>query len=264
MKNKVLGIILCALAALSAAAEECMDIIAPSLAIPVEIEDRTSVERYAQNFCKFYGQSSKAMKGADYGLAYRVLSASMGAAGEEAVAARYCSAADSKTTKKDVYRRYMRTLSPKGYFAYRQCRTMAEDNVAITLDPASLLPSEFSVDVIFTPSDSDETARMRHDPSKDIDCRWIQSNEPVITLNAESSTALLHCERIVYSKAGYVKIARVNGQQVVTIPWQAYDQNGLPVDLLGALKEHYEAMVSELSTFRGSVVAFDAQECPSG
>nr|VFJ69801.1 MAG: hypothetical protein BECKFW1821C_GA0114237_10207 [Candidatus Kentron sp. FW] len=111
---------------------------------------------------------------------------------------------------------------------------------------------------------------MRHDPSKDIDCRWIQSNEPVdtepvITLNAESSTALLHCERIVYSKAGYVKIARINGQQAVTtIPWQAYDQNGLPVDPLGALKKHYEAMVSELSGFQGSVVAFDAQECPSG
>nr|VFJ67562.1 MAG: hypothetical protein BECKFW1821C_GA0114237_101227 [Candidatus Kentron sp. FW] len=80
------------------------------------------MERYARNFCKGYDQSSRVMKGADYGSAYQMLSAFLdgaGHVGEEAVAARYCSAADSKSTKDDVYRRYMRTLSPKDYFEYR-------------------------------------------------------------------------------------------------------------------------------------------------
>nr|VFJ67557.1 MAG: hypothetical protein BECKFW1821C_GA0114237_101226 [Candidatus Kentron sp. FW] len=70
---------------------------------------------------------------------------------------------------------------------------MVEHNVSIAQDPATLLSSEFSADMVFTPSDPDETAKMRHHPSKDIDCRWVQSHdpvdtEPVITLNAESST----------------------------------------------------------------------------
>lgn len=95
-------------------ADDCINVIALSKVISTTVEDKSSLDQHAENFCKEFSQSKNSTKSANYSASYKVLSASMGTSGASAeqIASKYCSAADSKKSRTDAYKQYIETISP--------------------------------------------------------------------------------------------------------------------------------------------------------
>lgn len=253
-----------------AARADCTDVIALSRTTTEVVQSQSSIESHAKNFCSEYKKGTSSSKSASYGASYKLLSASMSKSGssQEEVASKYCSADSSFSSRDDAYKTYSESISPDAYRAYESCIALSKRAIFVNLDPSSMLPTEFSMAVSYKP-DSAVSAKLRYTASKDVKCSWSSSTDKVATLTGASST-LLECSRDAPGKASYVGLIDENSGAAsnFNLVWPAYTDTGVPVNLVVNLKrqveesrERMEAVTTSLNT---SVVAFNAERCPSG
>jgi len=250
-------------------AEECSSIIALSKTTSSTVKSKDTFERHVNNFCSEYSRATGSNRSSQYGISYKFLSLSMGSnsANSESLASKYCSASDSTESSNDAYKEYIETISPYAYSAYQSCLDMSKNNLKFKLDMASLLPKRFSLFVQFN-SNSQEDATLSFFAPEEVSCSWHQFDTPTIAIPS-GSTALLNCSRKNSQQRTYVQVFRTNASTTpISIPWGAYDKNGVPIDMIRELEKKYKKLLSEnenlQNSLKGSVTAFNSDECPTG
>jgi hypothetical protein len=227
-------------------AQSCENVIELSKIRNTVVQDNSAVEQHASSFCKEYAKSSGKSSSSNFGASYKFLSASFGSSGAsmEEVASRYCSSDNIYTASKDAYRQYIESISPGAYGAYEQCIRMSKQDIRFNVDPGSILPTEFSVSASFVSTAAlQNSATLTYSSSDDVRCNWDDSSEPKKVLQT-GSTALLKCKRENQAKKSYVTIVHSSSGSSLplTLPWQAYDDHGIPINTLDELKREVDTI----------------------
>lgn len=229
-------------------AQDCESVIALSKTQAVTVSDEETVNQHAENFCNEYSKSSGSSSSTSVGASYKFLSASFGQSGAsmEQVASRYCAASNSFNASKDAYREYVENISPNAYAAYAQCLAMTKQSLRFNLDIASILPNEFSMAASFN-SDvaAANTAKLAFSAASGVECSWEGGDEKTITISS-GSTALVRCTRADATKKAYVTFVRKDGagNAPMTLPWPAYNDEGIPIDTVEALQSNLATTIS--------------------
>lgn len=229
----------------SASGQECENVIALSKTRSVTVSDQSTVEQHAANFCNEYAKASGSSSATNFGASYKFLAASFGQsnASAEQVASRYCSANQTFKSANDAYKQYVEAISPNSYNAYSQCISMSQRSVRFNIDPASILPDEFTLSVSFASDVAEsKSANFAYSAPKGVSCNWDATKENSITVNS-GATEILKCSRDAFNKRAYVTIVRKDGGNSMTLPWPAYGADGVPVDQVSNL----DAKITELS-----------------
>jgi len=247
--------VLCLIVATAAAAQDCETVIALSKVISGRVQDQNLVETHAATFCSQYRQSRGSSSSSEFGASYKFLAASFGSssASVEDVASKYCSAENNSRSRSDAYREYIEAIAPGAYPAYEQCLRLSSQNLKFSLDPASVLPREFSLAAQFVGRAVGARARLGYSSSSDVTCTWngasASSTEHALTAGM---TTFLKCTRPSNAAASYVRISNLDAtDEVLTIPWQQYTAEGIPVVPLQAIQSrvaNLESRVAELQS----------------
>ncbi len=235
----------------SASAQNCENVIELSKIRNTVIQDNSAVEQHASNFCKEYSKSTGISKSKNFGASYKFLSASFGSSGAsmEEVASKYCASDNLYSASKDAYRQYIESISPGAYGAYNQCIKMSQQDIRFNVDAGSILPTEFSVSAAFVSSSVDQnSAILTYSSSDDVRCNWDGTTEARKVLPT-GSTGLLKCKRSDQGKKSYVTIVHSSSGSSLplTLPWQAYDDNGIPINALNELNREISSINGRLS-----------------
>ena len=189
-------------------------------------------------------------------------------ANTDAVASKYCSASDSNKSRNDAYKQYIETISPNAYSAYTSCLAMSKKNLKFNLNMAALLPNNFSLSVNFSSMVKGEIAKLSFYAPSGINCSWHKLNSSDINMSSGSS-ALLNCSRSNIRERTYVNIFRENigsSDSQLTIPWQGYNKDGIPLTILSDLEKKYNTLLTDnqtlLTSLENSVTAFNSDTCP--
>lgn len=224
----------------SLGAEQCESVIALGKVSSTSIADKSAVEQHASNFCSEYSKSAGKSSSSSFGASYKFLSMSNANADTsvEAIASKYCSASSGFSQSSDAYRQYVDSIAPGTFEAYQQCIQLASRDVRFSLSSASTLPEEFSMAVSFTGSGAgDKSATLSATPASGVSCTWDSSNKPSVVIGT-GKTSVLKCMRKGSDKRSYVVVARTDGtKETMTIPWQAYNKEGVPIDALAVIEE---------------------------
>ena len=209
---------------------ECASIIALSKVSASTISDRSTVEQHAANFCNEYSHAKSSAKSSSASASYKFFSGSYsgGRASMDEVAAKYCSAANGSVAAANAYQQYVETISPNAYGAYEKCLQMKR-NVHFSIDPASILPNQFSMSVAFKASTaSDSTAQIAVRPSDGVSCEWDPSDATNPIIMKSGTSRILDCQRTDSMVPGFVRMQRVDSgdDDQLVIPWQAYTSEG--------------------------------------
>jgi hypothetical protein len=243
--------LICFIAAASSVcrAQDCESVIALSKVVSTVVSDRESVEQHAARFCGEYSRGSAEGDETRFGASYKFLAGTLGVANAslDAVASRYCSAANESVAIKDAYKQYVESISPNAYGAYEQCLQMSKRDLKFNVNLNSILPTEFSISASFVSSTGQANAVVTYVSSKDVVCRWDGGDGEVREIMSGSS-AILECERPDPRTASYVSVVRKNGagQELLTLPWPRYDESGVAVDSLAALSGKITALQSKM------------------
>lgn len=252
-----------------AARADCTDVIKLSKTVSSVAQNRETFESHAATFCSEYKKGGSSSKSANYGISYKFIAASMGtaSASAEEIASKVCSASSSEDARKDAYRQYVETISDKAYSAYEACERMGK---TINFSVTSILKKE----ITFTVGNSSNKmggAVIQYLASDGISCRWqVGGPESTALTIPTGSAALLKCSRTDVGEAAAVTILDTTDgtANAITVPWQAIDKNGYPLDLVAQLNQKVEQAVSELKAatgaMQGGVLAFNLAACPAG
>lgn len=249
---------------------DCTDVIKLSKTVSSVAQNRESFESNAATFCSEYKKGTTASKSANYGISYKLIAASMGTANASAeeIASKVCSASSAEDARKDVYKQYVETISDKAYSAYEACERMGKSlNFSVT----SILKKEITFTVGNASTKVGGTAVVQYLASDGINCRW-QVEGPAGTMFkiAPGSAAMLRCTRTDTSEASAVTILDTSdgAGNGITVPWQALDKDGFPVDVVAQLHQKVDQAAGEMKTaagaLKGSVLAFNSAACPGG
>lgn len=239
-------------------AQECESVIALSKVQSVVISDQATVDQHAANFCNEYSKSSGNSSSTSFGASYKFLSASYGQSGAsmEQVASRYCSAEQSFKSAKDAYKQYVESISPNAYDAYAQCIAMSDKNVRYNINPAGILPDEFTMSVSFASGQVQATsATLAYSAPEGITCKWDGTDEKTSSIPS-GSTEILKCSRSDYSKRAYVTVVRKDeNSPPMTLSWPAYNSDGVPVNQIATLDSAVQALASSAQQLQADVNA---------
>jgi hypothetical protein len=244
------------------AAQTCETVIALSKTTSLVVQDRDSLEKHAAAFCSEYSRTRGSSSSSSFGASYKFLSASFGSgdASVDAVASRYCSAADMSVSRSDSYRQYVESIAPNAYSAYEQC--LRSKDLRFNLDLGTVLPTEFSLAVAFiAPSRDVKTAEVTYSASSDVMCAWGNAAPATTNVLQSGSSDFLKCTRPDPSRRSYVRISNVatGSDNVLTIPWQAYSRDGVPVDSLKAMESAIERLTARISTLEARRIPVSAK-----
>lgn len=244
----------------SAVAQQCESLISLSKLSSTTIADKSAVEQHASNFCSEYSKSGGKSSSSSFGASYKFLSLSSANADTsvEAIASKYCSASSNFSQSSDAYKQYVDSIAPGAFEAYQQCIQLASRDVRFSLSAASTLPSEFSMTVSFTGSGAaNKSAEISANPASGISCTWDSKTRPSVVLGT-GQTTVLQCKRQEINRRGYVVVARTDGtKESMTIPWQAYSKDGVPIDALSAFESRVRKLENDLAA---SVANYGVQQ----
>src|ERR1044071_3595650 len=225
-------------------AQNCENVIALSKTVSTVVQDRDTVEKHAANFCSEYAKNQGSSSSSSFGASVKFLTAASGSsdASFEAIASRYCSASDVSVARSDSYRQYVETIAPNAYSAYEQCAK--SNDLHCNLDLATVLPTEFSLGVSYIATSRGAKADVTYTASSGVSCKW--SGDPKVTNRVleSGSTDFLNCSRSNQAKRSYVRIANLATgiDNVMTIPWQAYSADDVPIDAITALQAELKSL----------------------
>lgn len=253
----ILSVFMLVVVSTNAVAEQCESVIGLAKTLSTSVAERSAVEQHASNFCSEYSKVGANATSSNFGASYKFLSLSSGSADTsvEAIASKYCSASSGFAKSSDAYRHYVESIAPGAFEAYQQCIQLADKDVRFTLSSASVLPGEFSMAVSFSGSTvGSQSASLSAIPASGIACSWDGKPEPNIVIST-GQTTVLRCTREATDRRGYVVIARTDGKETMTIPWQEY-KDGVPSNGLKLLEEQLRATqkrTSELESRLGAM-----------
>jgi hypothetical protein len=240
---------------------ECTKLIALSRLNHTVIHDQGTVAAQATQFCNEYSQHKDDSSYWEGSASYKFFSASLSHSSSSVhdIASRYCGASSSNSAASDAYQEYIESIAPGAYAAYAQCLVVPAE-LKFSVDEPSVLPSQFTMSVNYISSVLNApSAQIVATASSGVSCKWNQTNSRTISL-ASGSSGILDCSRTNPGARGFVNIVRTNGPGQLTIPWQAYDANGLPLDLLQRWQEEALRLRSEVQELKsipvGTVIAF--------
>jgi hypothetical protein len=253
--SALIGVLIVALApSVSAADDNCASVIALSRVVTTVVSDRDSVERHASTFCKEYARAKSSGKAMSASASYKFLSGSFGksSASHEEVASKYCAASDYKSASSDAFKQYVESIAPNAYASYEQCLRLSQTDLRFSIDLASVLPTEFTLIASFVSREGRSDASVAVSSSKDVTCRWkadaVESTDS--TRIPTSGSKFPSCERDDQTKRSYVTVVRTDTgrNESLTVPWQPYDESGVPLDTLGRLKARIESAEDQLAS----------------
>lgn len=232
------------------AKDDCTAVIALSKISDSIVANSSEVRSNASNFCSEYEKFESGSESISAGASYKFLSGtfSSGSASLDEVASKYCSASNSGTASETAYASYINSIAPGAYDAYAACLSSSSP---IRFLAGSVLPKEFSATV------SNNTvglgkATLRATPSKGVKCFW--DNKDIATVEITSpGTATMRCERENSDEKSFVTLARSDGDEVINLPWQAYDASGNPYDALERLKGQLVGISNEIDTVKNDI-----------
>lgn len=242
------------------AQKHCETLIALSKTVSSVVSGRSSVEQNAQNFCSEYARTTSSSRSTSFGASYKFLSLSLGNSGASAdeVASKYCSASSGYATSSDAYRRYIETIAPNAYSAYEKC--LNSGGLTYDIDLGSILPAQFSMSISYvSPAAGVNSAALAYSASSGIRCKWNGSNNASFTLPTGSRT-ILDCSRDDQTRPGYVKVINTrDSSDPLTLPWQAYSREGVPVATLADLQHQISSVQSTAGDLGKAVSELSAQ-----
>lgn len=249
-----------------ATAGECQSVISLSKIVSTVVQDKESVEENAATFCSEYSRGSSVNSSTNFGASFKFLSASFGSAGAttEQVASKYCSAKEHYAKSNDAYKQYIESISPNAYTAYQRCLELTKKDMQFDINPATILPDEFSMFVGFTSSiGGSSNADLAYSASNGIYCKWNGNDEKKIKIPT-GSTAVLECHRTNHKERAFVSVVRTDTSKIepLTIPWQPYDDNGNPVDLMKEMTDNISNINEKVLTLsnNGNALASRIQD----
>jgi hypothetical protein len=230
-------------------ADECASIIALSRIQNTVVASQSEVESNAANFFDIYSHNRSSSNSSSFGASYDFLAATFasGSASVDEVASKYCSASNKYAASANAYHSYIESIAPGAYDAYEKCIAIKQ-NMSFDVDEGSVLPDQFAMSVSFT-QPGNVSANLQASPSSDVTCSWNgrpapRGQLPTISIRSPS-TAALECDRTNVSKRSFVKIVRTNGDEFITIPWQEYTPEGVPVSLVDSLRREVSAAAKQ-------------------
>lgn len=267
-------------------AQDCSNVIALSKTIRTSVSDKREVEAHAANFCSEYSRHFMERSTYNFGASFSFLSGSAegGSAAADEVASKYCSASDRSRASSDAFRQYIESIAPGAYTAYEQCLVLTNADVRFNVNVGSVLPKEFSLTASFRSSTGDPSTTIAYTSSADVTCKWdgLDGETKRIT-NGRSS--ILKCTRGNQETKSYVTVVWIGSggpQNPLTLPWQAYDTAGVPVDSLTTLTRavtrlgsRVDELTADLGRIRsesgsinmravGTRPLDDGSQCPTG
>lgn len=258
----------------SASAQECEKLITLSKTVSSTVAEKSAFEKHAANFCSEYKRSGSRAAATNSGASWKFISASFGQSNMsvEDAASKVCSASSGESANSDAYKQYVETIASGAYSAYENCIKFKDTNdLRFDVDTASILPSEFTITIgYFQTTKGGNTADISYSASTGVLCRWNGTESNNTTLVAPASMPV-KCTRTDPSKKGYAKFIRTNGiGGSLTIPWPAYDANGIPVTTLESINSRLSLNESEIAMTKANVAQLEKADllavykCPSG
>jgi len=233
------------------AQEECSSVIALSRISSSTTVSSSELTSHANAFCSEYAQAKSSNKTVSAGASYKFLSGtfSSGNATADEVASKYCSASNSYAASDQAYASYINAIAPGAYDAYIACVSSVKKE--IRFQAGSVLPKEFTA-TVSNKIVGTAVAKIRSTPSTGVKCFW--DNEEIPTIEIKSpGTATLRCVREKADERSFVTLARSDGDEVITLPWQAYDDAGNPYDELSQLRLQIGTVNDGLTELQGDL-----------
>lgn len=249
---------------------DCTDVIRLSKTVQTATQSRESFESHAANFCSEYKKGTNTTKSANYGISYKLIAASMGTskASEEEVASKVCSSSSGETSRADAYQQYVETISEHAFKAYESCERLKTAKLDISIN------SVLSKEVVFSVGNSStkvSEAKVQVIPSEGAKCTWLSGGSDGDTFSlGNGKTVFLKCTRTDIGQAQAITIGDLSdgAGARLTVPWQAMDSKGVPIDLAAALTAKIESALADLrdsnQAMKGGVLPFDSSNCPDG
>ncbi|MGC2164578.1 MAG: hypothetical protein WA632_01035 [Gallionella sp.] len=240
----------------AAMGQECESVIALSKVVSSTVADKDSVEQHAANFCNEYSKSSGSSSSTSFGASYKFLSASFGSSNvsAEAVASKYCSASNSSSASKDAYKQYIETISPSAYSAYEQCLKMSKQDLKFSVDVGSILPNQFSISAAYTSSVAGvKSTDVSYSASDGVNCQWDGSKNRKQTIQT-GTQSILECRRTDQTKKSFVRLVMSTGtSEPLTLPWQAYNKEGIPVNSIRDFQNTIDALQKDIQALKKKI-----------
>lgn len=240
------------------AAQNCESVISLSKVTTRSSSDREAVEQAAASFCNEYSKKTTGSTSSNFGASYKLLAASYGSnsASEEEVASRFCSANSNYSMSKDAYRNYVENISPRAYGAYEQCIALSGKDLKVAIEENSILPRQFNMTASFAPTVSGSNgADLDYVASSGVTCKWNTGAARSIKMRGPSA-AVLQCSRDDQLQAGFVTVVRTDeGRRGMTVPWQAYSKDGVPIDTIADLQAAIKSAQADNARLQNSLKA---------
>jgi hypothetical protein len=235
----------------SAFGQNCESVIALSKTSAAQVSDQQTIEQQARNFCSDYRQARSSGSSMDAGGSYGLFSASVGMTNQssDSVASKYCSSENNYAASSSAYKSYVESISPNAYSAYQRCIELSNNDLRFSVDSAAILPDEFSISASFTSNSAARTlARLEIAPSQGVTCKSSGQTATVLDIPTGSSIAI-NCRRSNRQSSAYVRfVDRTSSAQPMTLPWQAYNDQGVPIQTLLSMHQRISAIESEVKT----------------
>jgi hypothetical protein len=243
--------------------ERCESVIALSKTKGTVVVKQHEVQSHAENFCKEYSKGSASGSSASFGASYKFLSLSFGNANasQEEVASRYCSGSKKDSAVENVYEQYIEAIAPGAYSSYDQCMKLANySNLQFAVDPESVTPKEFNVFVFFA-SDfkNDKKAEVIYTATLGVNCQWVgvtDSKDDAPRIFKTGSSGLLKCTREnqgVMSSVTLLRTDSAKSDERLSIPWQEYTEEGIPVNRVKSLESTIQTLQSEFTALNSTL-----------
>lgn len=255
-------------------AQQCENLIALSKTVTSTVADKTAFEKHSANFCSEYKKSGSSGASTNAGASYKFISASFGQSSmsTDEVASKVCSANSGESASSDAYKQYVETIATGAYQAYETCVKFKGDNdLRFDVDIASVLPKEFTIVIGYAQAVQGATkSELTYSASNGVTCTWNGKATNNTSLKAPGSVPV-KCTRTDQSKPAYARFTRTNGVGgSLTIPWPAYDANGVPIATLETMKIQLTGLQSSLNGVQKQLTAMTptgkqvVYVCPNG
>lgn len=254
------GIVFSFLFSTSAQSAECENLIALSRLTNQTTSDESLINSHSREFCKEYSHHKQTGSSFSAEASYKFLSGSAGRSKSsiDDVASQYCSADQSGEARKDSQRLYYESIAPGAFDAYTQCIKASSTGIRFDVEPATVLPDEFSISATFVPnSRAQETTSIAYSASKGISCKWNTGGDGSVAVLSRTSTVTLACTRTLPNDKGFIRLSQVDGTVALSIPLPAHNAAGIPVvdlDELSRALDQLESRLQRSSAPVGSVV----------
>jgi hypothetical protein len=254
--------VVCIAICIPAYGEDCTNVLALSRDLSTSLSDNASVQTAAQQFCSQYKSYLTSHDSTSFGANYLdILSGSYDNSNSNITetASRYCSAADNYNAYSDSYERYIDKIDPGAFGAYDACIKSEERKLAFNAKPESILPDEFSMSVAFT-EPGNAKADLVYSSSNSVNCTWSNSHSSNTTIQSPGAV-ILSCKRGSHSTPSYVRVVRTNGEDDFILPWQAYTDEGTPINILNNYQESLDVLTKKLNIMSASNITRVTNVC---